>query len=115
MNLLPEEWLLQNSSHVEHIEISNAELLQSLPSKMHEFHTLRSLLLHNTYLLQSLPFMPPNLWVLVINGCCTELKEKCQVGGSEWVKISRIPNCHISERTDRVSVLHGHVVQDDNL
>ncbi|XP_020165474.2 putative disease resistance protein RGA1 [Aegilops tauschii subsp. strangulata] len=95
---LPEEWLLQNSYHLEHIEISNAELLQSLPLKMHNMHALRSLFLHDTHILQSLPLMPPNLWVLVIHGCHTELNEKCQVGGSEWTKISRIPNRKISPK-----------------
>ncbi|CAN6361082.1 unnamed protein product, partial [Urochloa humidicola] len=97
---LPEEWLLQNSSHLEHIEISNAEKLLSLPSNMHDLHTLRSLLLHNTSLLQSLPLMPPHLWALIINGCCTELKKQCQVGGSEWLKIHQIPHCHISPKQD---------------
>ena len=95
MDLLPAEWLLQNISHMEHIEISNAELLRSLPSKMHDLYALRSLLLHNTHVLQSLPHMPPKLWVLVINGCCTELFERCQVGGSDWGKINWISNCDI--------------------
>lgn len=94
---LPLEWLLQNRSHLEHIEISNAELLKSLPN-MHEWHTLRSMLLHNTPLLQSLPLMPPNLWVLDINGCCNELHGECQSGGSEWSKICRIHNCNITPK-----------------
>ncbi|KAL6622756.1 hypothetical protein ACP70R_032635 [Stipagrostis hirtigluma subsp. patula] len=98
MTELPEEWLLRNSSHLEHIEINNAELLQSLPVEMHRLQALRSLLLHNTPLLQSLPSMPENLWVLVIKDCCTELNEKCQIGGSEWTKISRVGNCHISSK-----------------
>jgi len=97
MDLLPEEWLLQNISRIEHIEISNAELLQSLPSKMHDLYALRSLLLRKTHVLQSLPCMPPNLWVLDINGCCTELYERCQVGGSDWGKINWISNCYISK------------------
>ncbi|EEE53298.1 hypothetical protein OsJ_36261 [Oryza sativa Japonica Group] len=94
---LPLEWLLQNRSHLEHIEISNAELLKSLPN-MHEWHTLRSMLLHNTPLLQSLPLMPPNLWVLDINGCCNELHGECQSGGSEWSKICRIHSCNITPK-----------------
>lgn len=95
---LPEEWLLQNSYQLEHIEISNAELLKSLPLKMDDLHALRSFSLHNTHMLKSFPSMPPNLWVLIIHGCCPELKENCQVGGSEWTKICRIPNCHISPK-----------------
>ncbi|RLN28174.1 putative disease resistance protein RGA3 [Panicum miliaceum] len=86
-----------NISHMEHIEISNAELLRSLPSKMHDLYALRSLLLHNTHVLQSLPRMPPNLWVLVINGCCTELFERYQIGGSDWGEINWISNCDISK------------------
>ncbi|CAL4891999.1 unnamed protein product [Urochloa decumbens] len=98
MDLLPEQWLLNNMSHMEHIEISNAELLQSLPSKMQDLCALRSFLLHNAHALQSLPpHMPPKLWVLVINGCCAELFERCQVGGLDWRKINLISNRDISE------------------
>ncbi|XP_006664587.2 uncharacterized protein LOC102712876 [Oryza brachyantha] len=93
---LPAEWLLQNRSHLEHVEIRNGELLESLPN-MNEMHTLRSLILHNTPLLQSLPFMPPNLWVLVINGCCNALHENYKASGSEWTKICRIhTNCNLT-------------------
>lgn len=95
-NLLPEDWLLQNGLHLEHIQISNAEHLQSLPLKMHDLHALRSLLLHNAPLLQSLPVMPPQLWAFIITGCCTELNEQCLAGGSEWTKISHIHRCNIS-------------------
>uniref|UniRef100_A0A0D9XZS3 Uncharacterized protein n=1 Tax=Leersia perrieri TaxID=77586 RepID=A0A0D9XZS3_9ORYZ len=95
---LPAEWMLQNKSHLEHVEVSNAERLDSLPN-MHEFRALRSLLLLNTPLLQSLPFMPPNLWVLVIRGCCNELHEKFGRGGSEQAKISYIYRCDIFKET----------------
>lgn len=99
MSLLPEEWLLQNS-HMEHIEISNADLMQSLPLKMNDLCNLRSLLLRKAPVLQSLPLMPPKLWVLIINGCCTELTKRCQCGGSDWAKISQIPHLHISDNID---------------
>uniref|UniRef100_A0A0E0BTA0 Uncharacterized protein n=1 Tax=Oryza glumipatula TaxID=40148 RepID=A0A0E0BTA0_9ORYZ len=97
MTKLPEEWLLSNISSLEHIEIKNAKLLESLPSDMGNFHSLRSLHLDNTPLLRTLPTtMPPNLWDLFINGCHAELVQKYQFCGSEWNSISSIHASHIS-------------------
>jgi hypothetical protein len=93
---LPQEWLLQNSSQLEHIEINNANLLRSLPSTMDTLHSLRSLVLCNAPLLETLPAMPPNLWALQISGCCTRLKVGCKTNGSEWEKILPIHKVDIN-------------------
>uniref|UniRef100_J3NDQ8 Uncharacterized protein n=1 Tax=Oryza brachyantha TaxID=4533 RepID=J3NDQ8_ORYBR len=92
----PEEWLLQNSSQLEHIEMNNAMLLKSLPLSMDNFNSLRSLVLHNAPLLQSLPVMPPSLWALRISGCCAHLKNECKIHGSEWEKLLSIHNVRIN-------------------
>uniref|UniRef100_A0A0D9XZS7 NB-ARC domain-containing protein n=1 Tax=Leersia perrieri TaxID=77586 RepID=A0A0D9XZS7_9ORYZ len=92
MSELPQDWLLQNRSHLEHIKIINAILLSSLPSSMDTFHSLRSLVQCNAPVLQSLPAMPPNLWALHISDCSIHLKDGCKINGSEWEKILSIHN-----------------------
>ncbi|KAF8783977.1 hypothetical protein HU200_000069 [Digitaria exilis] len=91
MKSLPEEWLLQNASSLNSIEIGAAKSLRSLPSEMAKLGSLQSVHIDRAPLIQSLPQLPASLSKLVIWGCDPMfLKRYERDVGEDWGKIAHI-------------------------
>ncbi|XP_020080355.1 putative disease resistance protein RGA4 [Ananas comosus] len=95
---LPEEWLLQNHTALETLHIWNAISLQSLPQSVTKLCSLKHLDVVNANLIQSLPDLPASLRELYITRCHPVLKERCQENiGLDWPKIANIPDVTIKQ------------------
>ncbi|KAL6641742.1 hypothetical protein ACP70R_019923 [Stipagrostis hirtigluma subsp. patula] len=91
MESLPERWLLQNRSSLQHLCMHNARSLESLPSSMQDLTALEDLILYDAVQLRSLPDLPSSLKRLDIYKCDSELAEKFREFGSpERNKISHV-------------------------
>uniref|UniRef100_J3MDI4 R13L1/DRL21-like LRR repeat region domain-containing protein n=1 Tax=Oryza brachyantha TaxID=4533 RepID=J3MDI4_ORYBR len=91
MTSLPEHWLLQNRLLLRKLFIRNAKALKCLPSSLANLYQLRTFILTNAPLVNSVPDLPTSLSNLTLENCPTILTERCRKGGYDWSKIAHIP------------------------
>ncbi|KAG1347329.1 disease resistance protein RGA2 [Cocos nucifera] len=86
-----ELWFRQLTS-LQILDIEHSEKLESLPTSLVNFFTIRMLTIRACPNVSSLPEngLPASLKELHITGCPL-LKDRCQKGGADWTKIAHIP------------------------
>ncbi|XP_078156842.1 putative disease resistance protein RGA3 [Carex rostrata] len=90
INLLPEQWLLQNGASLRYMGLLDLRSVETLPDSLQSLPSLRVLVLHNAYKLTRLPELPRSLEVLEILGCSEELDGRLKEGGLDYDKIRHL-------------------------
>ncbi|KAJ3704987.1 hypothetical protein LUZ61_008692 [Rhynchospora tenuis] len=90
MTILIEEWLLQNRTSLQILDLDGLASAKSLPESLQRLTSLRVLRLHNFVGLKRLPELPWSLEILDIDGCNEELAGRLKDGGSDYDKVRHL-------------------------
>ncbi|XP_026661852.2 putative disease resistance protein RGA3 [Phoenix dactylifera] len=96
---IQELWFQQLTS-LQELEINDCDSLESLPTSLANFPSIRKLDIFTCPRVSSLPGngLSTSLKELHIDGCPL-LKDRCQRGGADWPKIAHIPFIRIDSET----------------
>ncbi|XP_021748925.1 putative disease resistance RPP13-like protein 1 isoform X1 [Chenopodium quinoa] len=103
-----QQWTRLDANDMPRLRVLKIKLcpkLEDLPSLKY-LTSLTDMQIEYCPILKSLPELPDTLKSLVVIEC-NLLKERCQIGGSDWHKVDCIPEVEIDKEEIRTSVLPG--------